>query len=112
MYDCDCGYEKKYNNLKGLFEKLKKEKIRLQEEVDCLKFGEEIQSLKIEIEKLKDENKELKSRALVNPVKVTGEQVKKIKELRKEGLSFRAIAKEVKLSTCTISRALDGVYDK
>ena len=54
---------------------------------------------------------ELESRALINPRKVTDEQVKKIKELRGSGLSYRAIVKETGLSTCTIQRALKGVYD-
>ena len=74
--------------------------------------------LKSANEKLVEENKELKkkieeleSRALINPRKVTDEQVKKIKELRGSGLSYRAIVKETGLSTCTIQRALKGVYD-
>lgn len=64
-----------------------------------------------EIQKLKNEIDDLKSRALVNPRKVTNEQVKKIKELRASGLSYRAIVKETGLSTCTIQRALKGIYD-
>lgn len=64
-----------------------------------------------EVQKLKDEILELKSRALVNPRKVTDEQVIKIKELRASGLSYRAIVKETGLSTCTIQRALNGIYD-
>ena len=35
----------------------------------------------------------------------------KIKELRASGLSYRAIVKEIGLSTCTIQRALKGIYD-
>lgn len=64
-----------------------------------------------EVQELKDEIVELKTRALVNPRKVTDEQVIKIKKLRASGLSYRAIAKETGLSTCTIQRALKGVYD-
>ncbi|MEG0873497.1 MAG: helix-turn-helix domain-containing protein [Clostridia bacterium] len=77
-----------------------------------------VRELECEIHKLKDENNlllnennDLKSRALVNPRKVTDEQVLNIKELRKNGLSFRAIAKATGLSTCTITRALNGKYD-
>ena len=60
---------------------------------------------------LKKKIEELESRALINPRKVTDEQVKKIKELRASGLSYRAIVKEIGLSTCTIQRALKGIYD-
>lgn len=63
------------------------------------------------VQELKDEIVELKGRALVNPRKVTDEQVIKIKDLRASGLSYRAIAKETGLSTCTIQRALNGIYD-
>ena len=61
---------------------------------------------------VKEKIKDLEARALVNPRKVTDEQVKKIKELRALGLSYRAIVKEVGLSTCTIQRALNGLYDE
>lgn len=70
-----------------------------------------IHKLNNENKLLKSENKELRSRALINPRKVTDEQVNIIKELRINGLSFRAIAKETGLSTCTITRALNGKYD-
>ena len=68
-------------------------------------------SYEVEIEELKKKIEELESRALINPRKVTDEQVKKIKELRASGLSYRAIVKEIGLSTCTIQRALKGIYD-
>ena len=64
-----------------------------------------------ENKELKKKIEELESRALINPRKVTDEQVKKIKELRASGLSYRAIVKEIGLSTCTIQRALKGIYD-
>lgn len=67
--------------------------------------------LKREIRELKKRITELESKALINPRKVTEEQVKRIKKLRAAGLSYRAIAKETTLSTCTIQRALKGVYD-
>lgn len=91
---------------------------RVQEElsVDFLKSAneklvEENKALIKENQELKEKIKELESRALINPRKVTDEQVIKIKELRADGFSFRAIAKETGLSTCTIQRALKGVYD-
>ena len=61
-----------------------------------------------ENKELKKKIEELESRALINPRKVTDEQVK---ELRASGLSYRAIVKEIGLSTCTIQRALKGIYD-
>lgn len=75
------------------------------------KLVEENKSLIKENKELKKKIEELEARALVNPRKVTNEQVKKIKELRASGLSYRAIVKETGLSTCTIQRALNGVYD-
>lgn len=64
-----------------------------------------------ENQELKEKIKELESRALINPRKVTDEQVIRIKELRASGLSYRAISKQIGLSTCTIQRALKGIYD-
>ena len=77
--------------------------------VDFLKSANE--ELVKENNELKKKIEELESRALINPRKVTDEQVKKIKELRASGLSYRAIVKEIGLSTCTIQRALKGIYD-
>lgn len=75
------------------------------------KLLEENRDLKEKIKELEGKIKELENRALINPRKVTDEQVIKIKELRASGLSYRAIVKETGLSTCTIQRALKGVYD-
>lgn len=77
--------------------------------VDFFKSANE--ELVKENKELKKKIEELESRALINPRKVTDEQVKKIKELRASGLSYRAIVKEIGLSTCTIQRALKGIYD-
>ena len=76
-------------------------------------FATDIQIRRLEefVSQLKKKIEELESRALINPRKVTDEQVKKIKELRASGLSYRAIVKEIGLSTCTIQRALKGIYD-
>ena len=85
------------------------EKTKEELSFDFLKSANE--KLVEENKSLIKENEELESRALINPRKVTDEQVKKIKELRGSGLSYRAIVKETGLSTCTIQRALKGVYD-
>ena len=65
-----------------------------------------------ENKELKKKIEELESRALINPRKVTDEQVKKIKELRASGLSYRAIEEKTKWSKFTIGRVLKGAYDK
>ena len=83
---------------------IKSENKKENSSVDFLYYANE----RLVEEKIKD----LEARALVNPRKVTDEQVKKIKELRALGLSYRAIVKEVGLSTCTIQRALNGLYDE
>lgn len=64
------------------------------------------------IKKYEDEIKDLKSRALANPRKITGEQVKEVKRLRATGLSYRKIAKETALATATVGRIINGEYDK
>lgn len=97
-------------------EKNNSEKNNKELSVDFLKSAneelvKENKALIKENKELKKKIKELESRALINPRKVTDEQVKKIKELRVSGLSYRAIVKEIGLSTCTIQRALKGIYD-
>ena len=64
-----------------------------------------------EIQELKNEINELKSRALVNPKKITDKQVNKVKELRVLGLSYRKIADRTSLGTTTICRIINGEYD-
>ena len=97
-------------------EKNNSEKNNQELSVDFLKSAneeliKENKALIKENKELKKKIEELESRALINPRKVTDEQVKKIKELRASGLSYRAIVKEIGLSTCTIQRALKGIYD-
>lgn len=114
----DIEISKRVNNIIIDFEKeneILKEKLNgiddyYQAEIKKLVDRIEAEHLR-EVQKLKDEIVELKARALVNPRKVTDEQVIKIKELRASGLSYRAIVKETGLSTCTIQRALNGIYD-
>ena len=76
------------------------------------KLNEEWQSeMNAMIKKYEDEIKDLKSRALANPRKITDEQVKEVKRLRATGLSYRKIAKETALATATIGRIINGEYD-
>lgn len=100
----------------AIYEKNNSEKNNKELSVDFLKSAneelvKENKALLKENKELKKKIEELESRALINPRKVTDEQVKKIKELRASGLSYRAIVKEIGLSTCTIQRALKGIYD-
>ena len=64
-----------------------------------------------EIQELKNEIKDLKSRALVNPKKITDKQVNEVKELRALGLSYRNIAERTSLGTTTICRIINGEYE-
>ena len=64
-----------------------------------------------EIQELKNEIKDLKSRALVNPKKITDKQVNEVKELRALGLSHRKIAERTSLGTTTICRIINGEYE-
>ena len=64
-----------------------------------------------EIQELKNEINDLKSRALVNPKKITDKQVNEVKELRVLGLSYRKIADKTSLGTTTVCRILNGEYD-
>lgn len=64
-----------------------------------------------EIQELKNEIKDLKSRALVNPKKITDKQVNEVKELRALGLIYRKIAERTSLGTTTICRIINGEYE-
>lgn len=64
-----------------------------------------------EIQELKNEIKDLKSRALVNPKKITDKQVNEVKELRALGLSYRKIDERTSLGTTTICRIINGEYE-
>ena len=64
-----------------------------------------------EIQELKNEINDLKSRALVNPKKITDKQVNEVKELRALGFSYRKISQETSLGTTTICRIINGYYD-
>lgn len=64
-----------------------------------------------EIKKLKSEINFLKSRALINPKKITNKQVNEVKELRALGLSYRKIADKTSLGTTTICRIINGEYE-
>ena len=67
----------------------------------------EIDTLKIEIQNLRDAKSNLKPKEK----QITDEDIMMIKELRGSGLSYGAIAGQTKWSKATISRVLNGLYD-
>ena len=74
---------------------------------------EMLQPYKDEVQKLIDENNKLKGKAfLPRTQEITDKQIQEIKELRADGLSYRAIEKETGWSKFTIGRVLKGEYDK
>ena len=74
---------------------------------------EMLQPYKDEVQKLIDENNKLKEKAFVpRAQEITDKQIQEIKELRADGLSYRAIEKETGWSKFTIGRVLKGEYDK
>lgn len=78
----------------------------------------EIQELKSEYEKKIEELENIikKQKSIINlqtrKREITDEEVQEIKDLRASGLSYSKIAKKTEWSTFTISRVLNGAYDK
>lgn len=109
--------EQQEHEIKELKEENKRLKYKLETIDDyyqggIAKLNEEWQSeMNAMIKKYEDEIKDLKSRALANPRKITDEQVKEVKRLRATGLSYRKIAKETALGTATVGRIINGEYD-
>ena len=91
----------KLNNIEGFYE----------ERINRLIKRFEDEKLN-EVQKLKNEINYLKSRALVNPKKISDKQINEVKELRALGLSYRKISQEIGLGTTTICRIINGEYDK
>ena len=58
--------------------------------------------------------KELKSKITITPKKqqIKDSDIEKIKELRKQGLSYSKIVKETGWSKFTVGRVINGFYDK
>lgn len=72
-----------------------------------------LQPYKDEIQKLISENDKLRGKAFVpRTQEITNLQIDEIKELRSQGLSYRAIEKETGWSKFTIGKVLKGEYDK
>ena len=100
-----------------LAEQYQEENRKLKEKIKKIDdfYAKEIEDIKNDyesyIDKLLDEINHLKSRALVNPKKITHRQVAEVKELRVLGLSYRKIADKTSLGTTTVCRILNGEYD-
>lgn len=68
---------------------------------------------KEEIQKLINENDKLKGKSFLPKIQeITDLQISEIKNLRSNGLSYRAIEKETGWSKFTIGKVLKGDYDK
>lgn len=70
-------------------------------------YEKKIKALEARIEELEKPYRTLVPRE----TQIRREDIIKVKELRKKGLSYSKIAEEVKWSKATISRILNGIYD-
>ena len=105
--------------LKNRIDTLEKElnKLKYEEDPEYLKAKEELRIVvkdNIELKrKLNNVNKQLNNIKLKpREQQITSEDIKMIKELKKQGLTYRKISSEVNWSICTISKVINGVYDK
>ena len=75
----------------------------------------ELKKYKVEYQKLYKSYKNLKTKAFIPKKKIqqiTDQQIQEIKTLRNQGLSYSEIERNTKWSKYTISRVLNGHYDK
>lgn len=105
--------------LKNRLDILEKElnKLKYEEDPEYLKVKEELRIVvkdNIELKrKLNNVNKQLNNVKLKpREQQITIEDIKMIKELKKQGLTYRKISSEVNWSICTISKVINGAYDK
>lgn len=97
---------------------LDKENLKLIDENEKLsikikELEQMLQLYKNKIQKLINENEKLKEKSFAPKTQeITDLQITKIKDLRRKGLSYRAIEKETGWSKFTIGKALKGDYDK
>lgn len=105
------------NAIYELAEQYQEENRKLKEKIKKIDdfYAREIEDIKNDyesyIDKLLDEINYLKSRALVNPKKISDKQINEVKELRALGLSYRKISQKTALGTTTICRIINGEYD-
>lgn len=85
-------------------------KIRL----EAIKADNDVEAYKKRIKALEAELEACKSKIKLQTKQrqITDEEVNRIKELRAEGMSYRAIEKATGWSQCTINRAINGIYDQ
>ena len=92
-------------------------KLKYEEDPEYLKAKEELRIVvkdNIDLKrKLNNVNKQLNNIKLKpREQQITSEDIKMIKELKKQGLTYRKISSEVNWSICTISKVINGAYDK
>lgn len=99
--------ERKYLGIKERYDEIQNEVQKLKNELRDK--GSKLQLVEAENVKLK---KQLKDMGMIKKTRqITNEQVQEIKELRKQGLSYRAIEEATGWSSVTINRAINGIYD-
>lgn len=108
------SFKNPYKSMNELVESLVKENEELKLKLNNIEdfYQGRINRLikRFEDEKSNEIN-ELKSRALVNPKKITDKQINEVKKLRSLGLSYRKISQKTSLGTTTICRIINGYYD-
>lgn len=106
-------YVEDFNTLIEEINKYKKVIQSLDNENNELK--KELNKYKIEYQKLYKSYKNLQTKAFIPKKKIqqiTEQQIQEIKTLRNQGLSYSEIERNTKWSKYTISRVLNGHYDK
>ena len=98
-------YEKLYKNELFKTDDLKNECIELKEKINKLNF--ENLELRSEINRYK-----LKKNYSIIPKKVTSEVRDQVKNMVESGMTYRDITKQIDISLKTISRIMNGYYDK
>lgn len=95
---------------KILKEKINEQEIKEQEL--SKKFFQEITNIYYDLEQKNKENLLSKETLIKKQRQITDKQIEEIKELRKQGLSYSKIEKITQWSKFTISRVVNGFYDK
>ena len=107
-------YEKLYKNELFKTDDLKNECIELKEKINKLNF--ENLELRSEINRYKFYCNELENKLKKNysiiPKKVTSEVRDQVKNIVESGMTYRDITKQIDISLKTISRIMNGYYDK
>lgn len=104
------NYKKEYNFLKNEYELLKNKYKDLEKRNEYLE-KENIKIIEKSQEILSSSSKN-NNTLIKKQRQITDKQIEEIKELKRQGLSYRQIKKITKWSTYTISHVVNGSYDK